>query len=56
MAKKDLIAAGAGSKLPAKKTRRNKVAEGEDPSKKPRLVWLKVLSKAFLEYMKLLVT
>ena len=34
-AKKDLIATSAGSKPPAKKTRRKKAAEGEDPSKKP---------------------
>jgi len=33
--KKDLIAASAGSKPPAKKTWRKKAAEGKDPSKKP---------------------
>ena len=35
MAKKDLIATGAGFKPPAKKTWRKKAVEGEDLSKKP---------------------
>ena len=35
MVKKDLIAAGASSKLPTKKTWRKKAVEGENPSKKP---------------------
>jgi len=34
-AKKDLVAAGASSKPPTKKTWRKKAVEGEDPSKKP---------------------
>ena len=54
--KKDAVAASTGFKPLAKKTRRKKVAEGNNPSKKPQLVWLEALSKAFLEYLKLLVT
>ena len=35
MAKKDPIATSTGFKPPAKKNQRKKIAEGEDPSKKP---------------------